>query len=194
MVVLGAGPTGEKAAAQAAYWGKRVAVVERAPDPGGAMVASAVSTKTIREAALYLTGFRRREVYGVGISLAPQLALERLHDRTRFVVRTMREAASENLHRHGIEVVQGTASLRPGRVVEVRAPDGEKRQLHTEVVLIATGSRPCNPRRSCSPPAGSATPTASAWPRRAWTPTTEAASSSTSTTARRRKGSTPRAT
>ena len=109
------------------------------------MVASAVSTKTIREAALYLTGFRRREVYGVGISLAPQLALERLHDRTRFVVRTMREAASENLHRHGIEVVQGTASLRPGRVVEVRAPDGEKRQLHTEVVLIATGSRPFHP-------------------------------------------------
>ena len=48
MVVIGAGPSGEKAAAQAAYWGKKVAVVEREPEPGGAMVASAVSTKTIR--------------------------------------------------------------------------------------------------------------------------------------------------
>src|SRR5207247_7758802 len=114
-------------------------------DPGGAMVASAVSTKTIREAALYLTGFRRREVYGVGLSLAPQLALERLHDRTRLVVQTMREAASANLQRHGIEVVQGTASLAPGRVVEVLSPEGEKRELHASVVLIATGSRPLHP-------------------------------------------------
>src|SRR5207253_145411 len=145
MVVLGGGPTGEKAAAQAAYWGKRVAVVERTPEPGGAMVASAVSTKTIREAALYLTGFRRREVYGVGISLAPELALERLHDRTRIVVRTMQAAASENLHRHGIDVVQGTAVLRPGRVVEVHSPSGETRRLDAEVVLIATGSRPLHP-------------------------------------------------
>ena len=35
MVVIGAGPAGEKAAAQAAYWGKRVAMVDRAEGPGG---------------------------------------------------------------------------------------------------------------------------------------------------------------
>src|SRR5947207_13157052 len=129
MVVLGAGPTGEKAAAQAAYWGKSVAVVERAPDPGGAMVTSAVSTKTIREAALYLTGFRRREVYGVGLDLTAQLALDRLHDRTRFVVRTMQEAASANLDRHGIDVIEGTASLLADHAVEVRSSDGSVRRL-----------------------------------------------------------------
>ena len=39
MVVVGAGPAGEKAAAQAAYFGKRVAVVESAPALGGAMAA-----------------------------------------------------------------------------------------------------------------------------------------------------------
>jgi NAD(P) transhydrogenase len=145
MVVLGAGPTGEKAAAQAAYWGKRVAVVERSPDPGGAMVASAVSTKTIREAALYLTGFRRREVYGVGISLTPEIALDRLHERTRQVVRTMREAADQNLHRHGIDVVHGSASITPSRDVEVTDDGGATRRLETDVVLIATGSRPLHP-------------------------------------------------
>ena len=35
MVVVGAGPAGEKAAAQAAYFGKSVAVVEDAPALGG---------------------------------------------------------------------------------------------------------------------------------------------------------------
>ena len=72
LVVLGAGPAGEKAAAQAAYWGKRVAIVDRQPRPGGTMVGGAVSSKTMREAALYLTGFRRRDVYEVGLDLDPR--------------------------------------------------------------------------------------------------------------------------
>jgi NAD(P) transhydrogenase len=145
LVVLGAGPAGEKAAAQAAYWGKRVAVVEREAEPGGAMVASAVSTKTIREAALYLTGFRRREVYGVSMDLAPELAVERLRARTDHVVATMTAAVRANLARHEIDVVQGAARLEPGRRVVVRSGDGSTRTLSAEVVLVATGSRPFLP-------------------------------------------------
>ena len=41
MVVIGSGPAGEKAAAQAAYFGKRVAVVEQSRVPGGAAVSNA---------------------------------------------------------------------------------------------------------------------------------------------------------
>ena len=60
MVVIGAGPAGEKAAAQAAYFGKRVAIVERQRRPGGAAAQNGgIPTKTLREAALYVTGFRR---------------------------------------------------------------------------------------------------------------------------------------
>jgi len=47
MVVIGAGPAGEKAATQAAWFGKKVAVVERRPDPGGIAVSDAgIPTKT----------------------------------------------------------------------------------------------------------------------------------------------------
>jgi NAD(P) transhydrogenase len=67
LVVVGSGPAGEKAAALAAYFGKRVAVVERDGPPGGAPVnRGGIPTKTLRETALYLTGFRCREIYGVG--------------------------------------------------------------------------------------------------------------------------------
>ena len=38
LVVLGAGPAGEKGAVQAAYFGKRVVIVEREAEPGGAAV------------------------------------------------------------------------------------------------------------------------------------------------------------
>jgi NAD(P) transhydrogenase len=143
MVVLGAGPAGEKAAAQAAYWGKRVAVVEREAESGGAMVASAVSTKTIREAALYLTGFRRREVYGVSLQLAPEIALERLRDRTAHVVATMTAAVDGNLERHGIDIIRGTASLGPDRSVLIEGTTPGT--VTADVILLATGSRPFHP-------------------------------------------------
>ena len=57
LVVLGAGPAGEKGAAQAAYFGKRVAVVDPSPRPGGIAVSTAgIPTKTLREGAIYLWG------------------------------------------------------------------------------------------------------------------------------------------
>src|SRR3954470_21166126 len=95
LVVVGAGPAGEKAAAQAAFWGKRVAVIDRSSEPGGAMVGGAVASKTMREAALYLTGFRRRDTYDVGIALTPEIAATRLRRRTDEVVRMMTDNAAE---------------------------------------------------------------------------------------------------
>jgi NAD(P) transhydrogenase len=140
LVVIGAGPAGEKGAAQAAYWGKRVAIVEREPVLGGAMAVSAVAAKTLREAALYLTGFGRRDVYGVGLQLSAEEAVRRLRARTDVVVETMTSAVAGNLARHKVDVVRGAARLGPDRTVFV---DG--RTLRAEVVLIATGSRPFHP-------------------------------------------------
>jgi len=144
LVVIGAGPAGEKAAAQAAYFGKRVAIVERAQVPGGTPATTGgIPTKTIREAALYLTGFRRREIYGVGLDLPPEISLERIRDRAEDVVELAIDTVRENIDRHGIELVRGDARLGADRSVIVRG-EGE-RVLDAEVVLIATGSRPFHP-------------------------------------------------
>ncbi len=146
MVVIGSGPAGEKGAAQAAYFGKRVAVVEHAPRPGGAAVSTAgVPTKTLRETALYITGFRRRDVYGVSLHLDPEATLEHLRSRTAEVVETMTATVERNLERHGIELVRGRAALAPDRTVVVRGPDGGERVLAADVVLIASGSHPFHP-------------------------------------------------
>src|SRR4029453_13269658 len=112
MVVIGSGPAGEKAAAQAAYFGKRVAVVERSPSPGGAAVGNAVvPSKTLRETALYITGFRRREGYGLGRTLDPEATVAQLRTRTTEVIETMTDAVRKNLERHAIEFVRGVARL-----------------------------------------------------------------------------------
>jgi NAD(P) transhydrogenase len=144
LIVIGAGPAGEKAAAQAAYFGRRVAVVERSQVPGGTPATTGgIPTKTMREAALYLTGFRRREVYGIGLDLPSEISLERIRERAEDVVRLTIDTVRENLDRHGVELVHGEARLEADRSVVVR---GEKeRVLRGDVVLIATGSRPFRP-------------------------------------------------
>src|SRR5439155_6064610 len=144
LVVIGGGPAGEKAAAQAAYWGKRVAIVERLPHFGGTMVGGAVSSKTMREAALYLTGFKRRDLYDVGLDLTPQAAVTRLRARTNQVERQMANTAADNMRRHGVDVIRGDAHLSSDRSVVV--DDGATATvLRADVIVLTTGSRPHHP-------------------------------------------------
>jgi NAD(P) transhydrogenase len=147
MVVIGSGPAGEKAAAQAAYFGSRVAVVERAPSPGGAVVLNAeIPSKTLRETALYITGFRRREVYGLGLTLDPEATVAQLRARTARVIEAAADAVRRNLERHAIELVHGEARLGSDRTVHVTNHDaGQERILRGDILLIATGSRPFRP-------------------------------------------------
>jgi NAD(P) transhydrogenase len=146
LVVIGSGPAGEKGAAQAAYFGKRVALVERVARVGGAPVNSGgLPTKTLRETALYLTGYRRRELYGVGLDLGPALLLDRMRVRAAEVSEGAGAAVQDNLDRHHIEVVRGTAALGADRTVAVALPDGSTRVLGADVILVATGSRPFRP-------------------------------------------------
>ena len=146
LVVIGSGPAGEKGANQAAYHGYRVAVVERRSHPGGASIAVAgMPVKTLRDTAAYLTGWSRRDVYGVGISLAPDPVMNRLRTRMGEVVASMAATVGQNLERHGVELIHGDARLGPGRSVIVRDSAGRERQLQARVILLATGSRPYHP-------------------------------------------------
>jgi NAD(P) transhydrogenase len=146
LVVVGSGPAGEKAAALAAYHGKRVAVVERAPEVGGTMAGGVAGTKTMREAAIYLTSFRRRSVYGVGVDVEPRLAAQVVHERAQRVEAQLAQSVRDNLDQHGIDLVHGAARLLPQGAVAVETPGGsEPRVLTADIVLLATGSRPFHP-------------------------------------------------
>ena len=146
LVVIGSGPAGEKGATQAAYYGHRVAVVERRADPGGSAIAvSGVPVKALRDTAMYLTGWARRDVFGIGITLSDELLMNRLRAHVTDVVTTMAAAVGANLERHGVEVVHGQARLGPGGTVVVTGEDGVRRTLRARTILLATGSRPHHP-------------------------------------------------
>ena len=146
LVVIGSGPAGEKGAAQAAYFGKRVALVERTPYLGGAGInTGTVPSKTLRETALYLSGLRQRGLYGIDYSLKEGLTVEDFMYRRGLVVEREREIIRRNLERHSVEVVWGEAALADAHTVRVRTHAGTERDLKTSVILIATGSSPYHP-------------------------------------------------
>src|SRR4051812_28149240 len=136
-------PAGEKGAAQAAYFGKRVCIVERAPKPGGAMVnTGTIPSKTLRETAMYFSGFRQRGVYGVDLRVKPGITVGDFMQRERNVIESEWELIDENLHRHHITTIQGTARFVDRHTLEVTRYGTTTRRLTADVFLVATGARP----------------------------------------------------
>lgn len=149
LIVIGSGPAGESAAELAAYFGQRVAIIERNKPGGTVTTRGGAPTKTLREAALALTGFYQQEVYGVELGAQPAIALDKLAARTRHVCQAMQAATAQRLAVMAVTYLQGTARLAPGGKVLLRAADGAagtEVELTARVILIATGSRPHCPQ------------------------------------------------
>ncbi len=145
LVVVGSGPAGEKGAAQAAYFGKKVALVEKAAAVGGACVhTGTLPSKTLREAALYVTGFQRRELYGMSLEIDHQASLRQLMRRLHAVTLQQVQQIGDNLDRHGVKTLRGDATFTGPRQLAVRQPD-QTTMLTADAFLIATGSSPHRP-------------------------------------------------
>lgn len=145
LIVIGAGPAGEKGASKAAQYGKRVALVERAPHPGGAGInTGTVPSKTLRESALYFSGLRQRGLYGIDYSLKEGLTIKDFMYREKRVVRKERKMITAHIDHHDIDLVHGEASLKDAHTVRIKSSKDEK-EISGDVILIATGSSPHHP-------------------------------------------------
>lgn len=145
LVVLGAGPAGEKGAVQAAYFGKRVAVIERGEEPGGAAVhTGTLPSKTLRETALFLSGYRQRELYGLNVNINAETAVPRLLSRKNAVRELEVSRIKWNLDRHGVTTLRGLARLVDAHTIEIVGQGGPRR-VTGEMILVATGSVPHRP-------------------------------------------------
>jgi NAD(P) transhydrogenase len=147
LVVIGSGPAGEKGAAQAAFFGKKVLLVEKQPVLGGACVnTGTLPSKTLRETALYMSGFQQRKLYGVHAHFGPEeVGVPDLMCRKQTVIDAEIDRIHRNLKRHGIQLATGTASFVDAHTLKIVAPDGGERRVTGQIILIAVGSRPVRP-------------------------------------------------
>ena len=144
LIVIGSGPGGEKGAAQAAYFGKKVALVERASRFGGAVANTGIPGKAMRETALYLSGLRGRDLHGIRLSYDGTVTADALMHRGGVVREALSGWVWTNLERHHVDVHRGVASFVDDHTVKVVDDDTET-LIRGEVILIATGSRPVRP-------------------------------------------------
>ncbi len=142
LIVIGSGPSGQRAAVAAAKLGKRVAVVEARSVVGGVCInTGTIPSKTMREAVLHLSGYNYRSVYGVNYRVKEKITMADLAFRVQAVIKTEVDVTEAQLSRNGVDVVHGIARFVDPHHVHVEGPLAEV-TLEAENIIIGVGTKP----------------------------------------------------
>lgn len=144
LIVIGTGPAGEKAAVKAAYFGHKVAIVEKEVMYGGAeVVTGTLPSKTLKETALFLSGKFEKGIYGIERGLEHEASVNDFMYRKDFVSASAAQEIYENLMRHGVSIFHGAASFEDPHTLKIKGEQEEK--IYGEYIIIASGSYPYHP-------------------------------------------------
>ncbi len=141
MVVIGSGPAGQHAALQAAKLARRVAVIERLPDIGGTDLSAGTPAKTLREAAMHLTGYRERNVYGSSYVVNQNVSMSDLLVRTNYVMEHQAQMLRAQLARNRLELIAADASFIDRHSLNLSDDSAEAdRTITAEKIVVAVGT------------------------------------------------------
>src|SRR5262252_9377311 len=146
VLVIGSGPSGQKAAIAAAKLGRRAAVIERRDMIGGVCLnTGTIPSKTLREAVLYLTGANQHEMYGQSYRVKDEITIADLAARTQHVVGREIDVVRSQLSRNRVAILTGTGYFIDPHQVEVDDGLGRVQRASAEKIVIATGTSPARP-------------------------------------------------
>ncbi len=142
LFVIGSGPGGQRAAIQAAKLGKHVAIAERKAVVGGAWInTGTIPSKTLREAVLYLSGYRLRDLYGASYSVKQDISMSDLLVRTDHVVKQELDITRHQLQRNDVELITAEASFIDTNTLRLGSvKDRGQRTVTAEKIVVATGT------------------------------------------------------
>ena len=142
MLVIGSGPAGQRAAIRSAKLGKRTALIERKGVLGGVCINSGtIPSKTLREAVIYLSGYRLRSVYGESYTVKQNITVEDLLFRTEYVVRHEIDVTRHQLMRNGVEMINAEAAfVDPHALLLAMVDHSGERTVTAANVVIAVGT------------------------------------------------------
>ena len=147
VVVIGSGPSGEKAALTASSLGVRVAVVERAYSPGGTSVLTGtIPSKSLRESVIYIDSLSEKEISGIDSHLRRKVTVKELMHRKNRVVENRIRKILEVYKNSGVQYIHGDARFLAPDTLEVSCPEsGESMRIKAHKFIIAVGTRPYHP-------------------------------------------------
>jgi NAD(P) transhydrogenase len=144
LLVIGSGPSGQRAAIQAAKLGKKVAVAERRDRLGGVSIhTGTIPSKTLRQAVLEVLAQRPLDVLDpTRVEEAEHQTLQQLMDRAARVVAAETSVVREQFRRNHVGLLPGEACFEDDHTVRV---EGMDEPVHARRIVIAVGSRPARP-------------------------------------------------
>ncbi len=120
LLVIGSGPSGQRAAVSAVKKGKHVALVEMRNVVGGVCInTGTIPSKTMREAVLHLSGYNYRSIYGMNYRVKEKITMSDLAFRVQHVIKTEIDVTEAQLSRNGVDVMTGVASFEDATHVRV---------------------------------------------------------------------------
>ena len=142
LLIIGSGPGGHRAAIQGSKLGKRVALAEKNVLMGGVCVhTGTIPSKTMREAALHLTGYMERAIYGASYTVKDDITMSDLMQRTHYVINHEQDVLCHQLQQNGVDILAGGAAFIDAHTVKVGGDDGgNSRMITAEKIVIATGT------------------------------------------------------
>jgi len=146
LVVVGSGPAGRRGAIQAAKLGKKVLVIEQGKRVGGVSVhTGTIPSKTLRETALNLSGWRERGFYGRSYRVKEEISADDLRRRLLITLNHEVEVLEHQFARNRVQHIRGKASFIDASTLQVIKDDGEITQVTGASVLLAVGTKPFRP-------------------------------------------------
>ena len=144
LVVIGSGPSGQRAAVSAVKKGKRVALVEMRNVVGGVCInTGTIPSKTMREAVLHLSGYNYRSIYGMNYRVKEKITMADLAFRVQHVVKTEIDVTEAQLSRNGVEVFNGVARFEDDHHIRVDGLRGTN-TYEADNIIIAVGTKPAS--------------------------------------------------
>lgn len=146
LAIIGSGPAGQRTAIQAAELGKRTVILEKEPRVGGINIYAGTVSKTMRDAVLYLTGYRERNIYGQSYAVKQNITMDDLMVRTRYVIQQQSDILQSQLATNRVETIIGEGSFVDSHTLKVRSEENRtERTITADKVVIAVGSYSTEP-------------------------------------------------
>jgi len=139
MVIIGAGPAGNTCATVAASLGADVTLIERDIIGGAAHLWDCIPSKALIATGAELAELTRAPV--MGLRAQGTLDIDALRERVSDIQTHLHDQLCTLLTSQGVRLLIGVARFKDPHTIVVDTADGLE-ELHADIVLVATGSRP----------------------------------------------------
>lgn len=144
IIIIGGGPGGYVAAIRAGQLGAKVTLIEARELGGTCLNRGCIPTKALYKNAEILHTLQKSNEFGIKIG-SYEIDVEQVQERKQKVVDTLVGGIEQVIKSYDIEVISGYGSFKDNKTISVKLSDGSEREVTSDNIVIATGSKPFIP-------------------------------------------------